>query len=75
MVESKDLLSVVIIMPEELPFKNREEVKAEIRLCATMGGATQLLGIIFAAIGVGSDALDFNIILEPTIWLLLAIWM
>jgi len=56
------------------PFKNREHVKAEIRRCALAGEIVQLLGILFAALGIIGDALNLTLILEPTSWFLLAIF-
>lgn len=56
------------------PFKNREHVKAEIRRCALAGEIVQLLGILFAALGIISDALNITLILEPMSWFLLAIF-
>ena len=55
------------------PFKNREHVIAEIRLCARAGGAVTLLGLLFAALGIISDALNITLGLEPMSWFLLTI--
>jgi len=55
------------------PFKNREHVIAEIRLCALAGGVGQLLSFPFVALGVISDALNITLGLEPMSWFLLAI--
>ena len=55
-------------------FKNRDEVKTEIRKCAKMSGILTLLGALFALIGIIGDALDMNVILESSNWLLLAIF-
>jgi len=55
------------------PFKNREHVMAEIRLCARAGGVVTLLSFLFAALGIISDALNITLGLEPMSWLLLAI--
>jgi len=55
------------------PFKNREQVLAEIRFCARAGGVVTLLSFLFIALGVISDALNITLGLEPTSWFLLAI--
>jgi len=55
------------------PFKNREHVLAEIKLCARAGGVFQLLSILFVALGVISDALNITLGLEPISWFLLTI--
>jgi len=56
------------------PFKNREHVKAEIRRCALAGEIIQLIGILFAVLGIISDALNITLVLEPMSWFLLAIF-
>ncbi len=56
------------------PFKNREHVKAEIRRCAWAGTVFAYLSFLFAALGVISDALNTVLVLQPMIWLLLAIF-
>jgi hypothetical protein len=61
------------IIEENKPFKDREEVKAEIRKCDLFGGICQYACFIFAALGVIGGAFNINIVLEPMIWLLLAI--
>jgi len=58
---------------KERPFKNREEVKEIISKCNIAAGFLAIPGVIFAIIGVIGDALDFNVILQPSNWLLLAI--
>jgi hypothetical protein len=63
----------VIIIEVERPFKNREEVKAQINLCNIAGGFLVILGLIFALVGIIGDALDTTLILESSNWLLLAI--
>lgn len=55
------------------PFKSREHVLAEIRLCARAGGVFQLLSFAFVALGVISDVLNISLGLEPTSWFLLTI--
>jgi hypothetical protein len=55
-------------------FNSREEVKTEIRKCAMMAGIITLSGALFALIGVIGDALNMIVILESSIWLLLAIF-
>jgi len=56
------------------PFKNREHVKAEIRRCARAGSVGMLLGFLFTALGVISDALNITLVLEPMSWFLWAIF-
>jgi len=56
------------------PFKNREHVLAEIRLCGQAGGVVTLLSLLFAALGIISDASNITLALEPMSWFLLAIF-
>jgi hypothetical protein len=56
------------------PFKNRAHVKAEIRRCAWAGSVFTYLSFLFAALGVIGDALNTTLVLQPMIWLLLAIF-
>jgi hypothetical protein len=58
---------------ENQPFKNREQIKAEIRLCAWANIVFQLLSFLFAALGVIGEAFNTTIGLQSIIWLLLAI--
>ncbi len=58
---------------KEKPFKNREEVKAEIRKCDLFGSILSLVCLLFASLGVISDALDVTYVLESLSWFLLAI--
>jgi len=55
------------------PFKNREHVKAEIRRCALAGEVVTILGLLFAVLGIISDALNTPLGLESISWFLLAI--
>ena len=55
------------------PFKDREEVKTDIRLCDWASAITMIASLIFAALGVISDAFDVTLVLESMSWLLLAI--
>jgi hypothetical protein len=57
----------------EKPFQNHEEVKTEIRKCATFGNVCQWLCFLFTAIGVIGDALNMTLGLESMSWFLLAI--
>ncbi len=52
----------------EKPFKDREEVKAEIRRCDLMGSIFTYAGLVFASLGVIGDALNITLVLEPMIW-------
>ena len=55
------------------PFKNREEVKAEIRECDRFAVFTQWACFICAALGVIGDAVNITLGLESMSWFLLAI--
>ncbi len=59
---------------EDKPFKDREEVKKDIRLCALVGSIFQYASFVFAALGVIGDALDITLGLESMSWFLLAIF-
>ncbi len=60
---------------EEKPFKNREQVKAEVKLCSTVGSIFLLLGFLFAILGIICDALDATLGLETMSWFLLAVFV
>jgi len=62
-----------VVSMSEHPFKNREDVKKEIRLCDRACGAIVAVSLIFGALGVISDAFDVNLVLESISWFLLAI--
>jgi len=55
------------------PFKNREEVKTEIRDCDRFAGISQYACFIFTALGVIGDAANITLGLESMSWFLLAI--
>jgi hypothetical protein len=61
------------IIEENKPFKNREDVKAEIRGCDFFGGICQYTCFIFAALGVIGDVFNITLGLEPMSWFLLAV--
>ena len=61
------------IIEENKPFKDREDVKAEIRACDLFGGICQYACFLFAALGVIGDALNITLGLESMSWFLLAI--
>ncbi len=61
------------MIPEDEPFKDREDVKKDIRQCALVGSLFIYACLIFAALGVISDALDVTLVLESMSWFLLAI--
>jgi hypothetical protein len=61
------------IIEENKPFKNREDVRAEIRKCDLFGGICQYACFLFAALGVIGDALNITLGLESISWFLLAI--
>ncbi|MDH5461067.1 MAG: hypothetical protein OEZ48_09505 [Candidatus Bathyarchaeota archaeon] len=58
---------------EDKPFKDREEVKKDIRLCAMMGMIVTFCSLGFAVLGVIGDALNITLGLESMSWFLLAI--
>ena len=57
----------------EKPFKNREEVKKEIRVWFIGSLFLECLGLLLALIGIIADTLDRTLGLETTSWFLLAI--
>ncbi len=61
------------IITENEPFKNREQIKAEIRKCDTFSGICQYACFLFAALGAIGDASNMTLGLEPMSWFLLAI--
>ena len=61
------------IIEENKPFKDREDVKAEIRQCDRFGGICQYACFGFAALGVIGDAVNITLGLESMSWFLLAI--
>jgi hypothetical protein len=63
----------VITIEYERPFKDRKEVKDIINKCNLAGGFLITLGLIFALVGIISDAFDINLLLESSNWLLLGI--
>jgi len=58
---------------EDKPFKNREDVKKDIRQCVLVGSIVIYACLLFAALGVIGDALDMTLGLESMSWFLLAI--
>ncbi len=61
------------VIEENKPFKDREDVKAEIRKCDLFGGICQYACFLFAALGVIGDAANITLGLESMNWFLLAI--
>ncbi len=59
---------------ENQPFKNREHVEAEIRRCAWASSIFSYVSFLFAALGVIGDALSVTLVLQPMVWLLLAVF-
>ena len=55
------------------PFKDREEVKTDIRRCDYAAALWTIVAILLAVVGAVGDALNITLILEPISWLLLAI--
>ena len=64
---------MISIAPQK-PFKDREEVKKEIRDWFFISLVLELLGLLLALIGIIADALDRTLGLETMNWLLLAIF-
>ena len=62
-----------VVSMSEHPFKTREDVKKEIRLCDRASGLVIIVGLIFAVLGVIGDALDVKLVLESMSWFMLAI--
>ncbi len=56
------------------PFKDREEVKTDIRLCDWASSILMIAALIFAALGVIVDVFDMALVLESMSWFLLAIF-
>jgi len=64
----------VVISIAEKPFKDREEVKKEIRVCGFWCDICEYLLILFVILGVIGDALNITLGLETMTWLLLAVF-
>ena len=62
---------MVSIAPK--PFKDREDVKNEIRVWFYISLVLVCLGLLSALIGIIADALDTTLVLEKMSWFLLAI--
>ncbi len=57
------------------PFKDREEVKKEIRIWFIVSLVLELLGLLLAMMGIIADASDKTLGLETMSWFLLAIFL
>jgi len=64
-----------VISMAEKPFKDREEVKKEIRVWFNISLFCECLGLLSALIGIIADALDRTLGLETMSWFLLAIFL
>jgi hypothetical protein len=73
MKEGDDAIMGSVLDLEEKPFKNREDVQAEIKRCSTFATICMLFCGIFAILGVIGDALNTTLGLESMFWFLLAI--
>ena len=62
------------MIPPTKPFKDREEVKKEIRNWFIISLVLVCLGLLFVLIGIIADALDRTLGLETMNWFLLAIF-
>ncbi len=58
---------------EEQPFKNRDDMKAEIKRCSTFASYCGIFCVIFALLGIIGDASNTTLGLESMSWFLLAI--
>jgi hypothetical protein len=58
---------------EEKSFKNREEVKKEVRICSMASSVASYLSLLFAALGIISDAVNITLGLGSISWFLLSI--
>jgi hypothetical protein len=57
------------------PFKDREEVKTDIRLCDWASASLMIASLFFAALGVIVDVFDIALVLESMSWFLLSIFV
>ena len=58
----------------EKPFKDREELKARIKLCGNWSAICVILAFLFVIIAIIEDALNTTLGLETTSWFLLGIF-
>ncbi len=58
----------------EKPFKNREEVKKEIRICGMWCNICELFGFLFAISGVIAGLFNITLGLDSMSWFLLAVF-
>jgi putative exporter of polyketide antibiotics len=58
---------------EEQPFKNRDDLKAEIKRCSVFASYCMVFCAIFALLGIIGDASNTTLGLESMSWFLLAI--
>ncbi len=58
---------------EEQPFKNRDDLKAEIKRCSTFAGYCMIFCVIFALLGIIGDASNTTLGLTSMSWFLLAV--
>ena len=58
----------------EKPFKNREELKARIKLCGNWNDICVILAFLFVIIAIIGDALNKTLGLETISWFLLGIF-
>ena len=64
---------ISVMSKEDKAFKDREELKKDIRLCAGMGQIFSIGSLIFALLGVVANALSMTLGLDSMSWFLLAI--
>jgi len=63
-----------VIYIAEQPFKNREELKARIKLCGNWSTICVVLAFLFALLGIIANALNKTLGLDSMSWFLLAIF-
>jgi hypothetical protein len=73
-LEQREAISTMASHLQNEPFKNREHVLAEIRRCAWATSVAAYASFLFAAFGFIGDALNTTLLLQPTIWLILAVF-
>ena len=64
----------MVIKIAEKPFKDREELKARIKLCGNWSAICGILAFLFIIIAIIGDALDRTLGLETISWFLLGIF-
>jgi uncharacterized membrane protein len=58
---------------EQEQFKNREHIMYEIKICSMAGRVFEYSCFVLMILGIVGDLSGIKLILEPTVWLLLAV--